>query len=312
MPTNPLLTVVMIAGNRRERAQRMLRSVLEQDIADQIVIMVYDRADQPGRDLPELNRSNIVYEVVGKEWTLGPLQKRAILAASTDIIAFIEEHVVVPPGWARETLRLHAEGYTGVTGIFIAGNPHYRWARILFSITYGNYMLSNQAGETRDIPGDNSSFIRSKILKYEDELDLLLSTDILLIRRLVAEGEKLYRAADLILKHWNENTFFDGWIALYYWNQMYICNLRAVEGWSPLYRGLRFLSTPLAPFVRAVKSYRQAKKNASDMKQFFSDLPVSLLFHSGSAAGMAAGLLFGYQNSQQKFTDCETSAQRWD
>ncbi len=102
MPAPPLLTVVLIAGNRRERAQRMLRSVLEQDIADQIVILVYDRADQPARDLRELNRSNIVYEPVDKQSTLGVLQKRATLAATTDIIAFVEEHVVVPPGWARE------------------------------------------------------------------------------------------------------------------------------------------------------------------------------------------------------------------
>jgi hypothetical protein len=312
MPTTPVLTVVMIAGNRRERAQRMLRSVLEQDIGDQIMIMVYDRSDQPARDLPELNRPNIVYEVVDKSWTLGPLQKRATLAATTDIIAFIEEHVVVPPGWARESLRLHAEGYAGVTGIFTAGNPHYHWARILFSITYGNYMLPSQAGETTEIPGDNSSFIRSKVLKYEGELDLLLSTDILLIRRLVADGEKLYRVADLNLKHWNENTFSDGWIALFYWNQMYICNLFTVERWSLLHRGLRLLSTPLAPFVRALKSYRYAKRNGSDMKQFFADLPVSFLFHAGSAAGMAAGLLLGYQNSKEKFADCETSAQRWD
>ena len=44
MPTNPALTVVLIADNYRECAQRMLGSVLAQDIADQIVILVYDRA----------------------------------------------------------------------------------------------------------------------------------------------------------------------------------------------------------------------------------------------------------------------------
>jgi hypothetical protein len=69
---------------------------------------------------------------------------------------------------------------------------------------------------------------------------------------------------------------------------------------------------PLVPFVLALKSYRHAKRNGSDMKQFFADLPVSFLFHTGSAAGMAAGLLLGYQKSEEKFADCETSGQRWD
>jgi hypothetical protein len=312
MPAPPLLTVILIAGNRREGVQRTLQSIFEQDIADQIVIMVFDRADQPARDLPELNRSNVLYEAVDRQSTLGRLQKRATLAASTDVVAFIEEHVVVPSGWARESLRLHAEGYAGVSGVFVAGNPRFRAARILFSITYGRYNLSEQTGEATDIPGDNSTFIRSKILKYTDELELLLGTDILLIRRLVADGERLYRAADLVLKHWNENTFSDGWMSLFYWNQMYICNLSTVERWSFVHRLLRLLSTPLAPFVRTFKSYRSAKRNAVDMKQFFADLPGSFFFHVGSAAGMATGLLFGYQNSEEKFTDCETSVQRWD
>jgi glycosyltransferase involved in cell wall biosynthesis len=312
MPARPLLTVVLIAGNRRERVQRMLRSILEQDVADQIVVIVYDRADQPARDLPELDRSNIIYEAVGRQSTLGPLQKRATLAATTEIIAFIEEHVVVPPGWARESLRLHAEGYAGVTGIFAPGNPQRHWARIIFSITYGSYMLSKEAGETVDLPGDNSSFVRSKLLPFENELEVLLNSDILLIRRLAAAGEKLYRAGDLTLKHWNETKFFAGWIALFYWNQMYICNRLAIEKWSVAHRVLRFLATPLSPFARALKSYRRAKKNGSDMKQFLADLPASFFFHVGSATGLAAGLLFGSQDSERKFADCETGAERAD
>jgi hypothetical protein len=173
-------------------------------------------------------------------------------------------------------------------------------------------MLPKEAGVTTHLPGDNSSFVRSKILKFEDELEILLNSDILLIRRLVAVGEKLYRTADLTLSHWNETGFCDGWIALFYWNQMYICNRLALEKWSFPHRALRFLSTPLSPFVRTIKSYRRARENVSEMKQFLADLPVLFLYHVGSASGLAAGLLFGYQNSEHKFADCETSARRDD
>ena len=47
------------------------------------------------------------------------------------------------------------------------------------------------------------------------------------------------------------------------------------------------------------------------MKQFFLDMPSLFLLHTGSAAGIGAGLLFGYQESERKFTDCETSGERW-
>lgn len=312
LSTTPALTAVVIIGNNRKRVQRTLRSILEQDIADQIVIMVFDRADRPARDLPELTQANTIYEPIDNDSTPGRLQARATLAASTDIIAFVEDHVVVPAGWARESLRRHREGYTGVTGTIDSGNPHHRWARIVFSITYGPYILSKEPGETTEIPGTNSSFIRSKLLRFETELALLLGSPILLVRRLAAEGERFYRASDLPLQHWNDLRFFDNWIALFYSSQIYICNLLTLEKWSAIRRALRFLITPLVPFVRARRNYVVAKQNGASMKQFFADLPAAFLFHIGSTMGMAAGLLFGYQNSERKFAECETTAESWD
>jgi hypothetical protein len=312
MPTDPVLTVVLVAGNSRERAQRMLRSVLDQDGADQIVVFVYDRAYHPVRDLSEFSHPGVTYEAVDRQSTLGQLQKRALLNARTEIIAFIEEHVSLPPGWARESLRLHALGYTGVTGTFVPGNAHHHWARIGFLMTYGEYVLPSEGGETTNIPADNASFIRSKLLKFEEELELLFNTDVLLTRRLIAQGEKLYRAGNLALKHSSESSFFGGWTALFYWNQMYICNRAVIEKWSRTRKLLRLLSSPLVPFVRTFKGLRRAVGNSADLRKFFADSPSLFSLHTGAAAGIAAGLLFGYQDSERKFTDCETSGRRWD
>jgi glycosyltransferase involved in cell wall biosynthesis len=312
MSSSPALTVVLVADNQRERAKRMLRSVLQQDIADKIIIFVYDRACESTKDFAELNHPNVVYEAVGRKLTLGQLQMRAILSATTDVIAFIEEHVTVPPGWARETLRRHAEGYAGVTGSFIAGNPRHRFARILFSITYGTYILPQKSGVTRHMPGDNSSFIRAKLLKYGSEMEMLFNTDTLLIRRLLADGEKCYRAGELCLQHWNEHVFADGWRALFYWNQMYMSNLVAMENWTLWHRVARLLATPLVPFVRLWRSYRQAQRNRANVRQFIADAPVAFAYHSASALGSANGLLFGLQDSELEFTNCETGKPRAD
>jgi len=312
MSAHPVITVVLIADNHRDRAQRMLRSILRQDIADDIAIFVYDRAYELGKDFPELDHPSVVYHPVSRKLTLGQLQKRATLEAITDIIAFIEEHVTVPPGWARETLRRHSEGYVGVTGNFVAGNPQHRFSRILFSITYGAYILPQESGETREMPGDNSSFIRAKLLRYGDEIETLFNTDTLLMWRLLADGEKFFRAGELELHHWNENIFTDGWIALFYWNQMYICNRVMLEKWSILRRGVRFLATPLVPFARLWKSFFQTRRNAVNMPQFVADSPTAFLYHCASALGMATGLLFGFQDSELEFTNCETGKPRED
>lgn len=311
MPASPILTVVLVVDKYRDRAKRVLHSLLEQDLAGELQVAVYDRAAQTAADLPEFHLPNVFYEAVDRKLTLGQLQKRATLTIPTDIIAFIEEHVTVPPGWAQESLRRHAEGYTGVTGTFLGGNPRYRTARVIFAITYGSYTLPHEPGEATKMPGDNSSFIRSKLLKYEADLEMLFNTDNLLVRRLVAEGEKMYRMP-LALQHWNEDRFRDGWIGLFHWNQMYIRNRVILENWSALYQLLRFLATPLVPFVRTFKGYRQAKENASAMGQFVADLPLAFLYHTGSALGMGAGLLLGYQDSALKFTNCECAIRRSD
>jgi hypothetical protein len=161
------------------------------------------------------------------------------------------------------------------------------------------------------MPGDNSSFVRSKILNGADDVEPLLGSDPLLIRHLVAAGEKCYRA-DLALKHWNENRWGDAWAAFRFWTQTYICNQSAIEKWSRTRRLLRLLSIPLVSIVRTYKNYKLARVNSMNMKQFFVDLPFLLFLHSATAAGMAAGLLFGLQGSDVRFTDCEINAPRPD
>lgn len=311
MPPNPIITVNLIIDEKRGRARRALRSILAQDIADQIVIYVYDRSSEGSADFPELTAPNVIYEHVGKNTTLGQLQKRAVLAATTDCIGFLEEHVVAPPEWLRESLRLHDQGYAGVSGSFLSGNSQHPSARLAFALTYGDYVLPKATGETLAIPGDNSTFIRSKLLRYNENLELLLNNDCLLIRRLLADGEKICRG-NFIFHHWNESTWAGSWTGLRYWHQMYICNQIVVENWSRSHRLLRLCAIPLVPFVRTFKNFQRAKENAEDMKEFAAHVPAALMLHSGSAAGMAAGLLFGLRESEYRFADCETAAERLD
>src|SRR5689334_11606093 len=122
MPPNPIFTITLIIGEKRERARRALKSVLAQDIADRILVNVFDRSRDPKVDFPELTAPNVNYEPVTLQTTLGELQKRAVLGATTEFVGFLEEHVVAPPEWLSESLRLHAQGYAGVTGMFLSGN----------------------------------------------------------------------------------------------------------------------------------------------------------------------------------------------
>jgi hypothetical protein len=93
---------------------------------------------------------------------------------------------------------------------------------------------------------------------------------------------------------------------------MYICNLVAMEKWTVPHQMARLLATPLVPFVRLWKSFKQALRNRADMKQFIVDAPIGFVYHSASALGIANGLLFGMQDSELEFTCCETGNPRAD
>ena len=102
--------------------------------------------------------------------TIPRMRELAFEAATADAVAVIEDHVVVPPGWARSLLEARRE-----TGAVIGGSIDNAarssvvdWAAFLCE--YSHCITPLPAGPTNALPGNNVIYDRALLQRYRDTI----------------------------------------------------------------------------------------------------------------------------------------------
>jgi hypothetical protein len=105
--------------------------------------------------------------------TIPAMRARAFAAASAPAIAVIEDHVIVPAGWARRLLDAQAEG--GETAV-IGGSVHNAatervvdWAAFLCE--YSHCLQPLPSGPSDWLTGNNTVYPRALLERYRDVLN---------------------------------------------------------------------------------------------------------------------------------------------
>ena len=102
--------------------------------------------------------------------TIPRMRELAFDAATGDAVAVIEDHVIVPPGWARALLDARRD-----TGAVIGGSIDNAarssvidWAAFLCE--YSHCITPLPAGPTNALPGNNVIYDRSLLQRYRDTI----------------------------------------------------------------------------------------------------------------------------------------------
>ncbi len=311
MTSEPVMSVIVLVDRQRERGERCLSRLLSQSIIAQLEILLLDFA---ASDLPPLRGSDHPsVRVVPMTYDKGFGGSRAlgVRLARAPIVAFIEEHVTVRPGWAEATLRAHQGAWAGVGPEVHNPAPDLPLVNLIFLTGFNAWTAPMPAGETRQISSQNSAFKRDILLRYDADLDRLLEADILLQWRLREDGYKLYQTPDAKIEHASEMSLpiiMEG----YYWVMRYFAPVRAeIYHWSPLKRVVRLLLTPTAPFYRTAKVIVGLGRRRSPY--FWTAVRGAgaiFISHIGGAAGEATGLLSGRPPSDHRFLVYEMNTQR--
>jgi GT2 family glycosyltransferase len=129
-----------------------------------------------------------------------PALRAAGIGASTGTyVALIEDHCVVPSGWAEGVLAAHGSGHSVVGGPIRNRATRLRdWAAFLFE--YSKYMEPVESGATDDLPGMNVSYDRKAIAAIDDLLRAA-KWESWLHARLLERGFVLYATHDAALDH---------------------------------------------------------------------------------------------------------------
>jgi glycosyltransferase involved in cell wall biosynthesis len=159
------LSVVVPAVNTLDDLVGCL-TALEAQSEVQLEILVVDRLG--GEALAELARRfpRVIILPVPKGTTIPRMRELAFDAATGDAVAVIEDHVIVPPGWARALLNARRE-----TGAVIGGSIDNAarssvvdWAAFLCE--YSHCITPLPAGPTDSLPGNNVIYDRALLRRY--------------------------------------------------------------------------------------------------------------------------------------------------
>lgn len=310
--STPELSIVLVVGGLRSRAEECLRSVLRQDSSRRVEIVVMDLAAGTAAPIAGADRAPVRILPLSPQTSYARARAEGVQRARAPIVAFLEEHCRVRPGWVEAILAAHAGPWAGVGGEVHNGNPGAAMSPTIALMNYAPWLPPARRDEdAAHLPGHNSSFRRERLLAFGPELELLLVSDINLHRRLRAEGERLLLDPSVAFEHINETGFRSLARGYYLWHRLYGWSRARVFRWSLSRRALYIVLAPAIPFYFLVRQYRQIRRMRPDLtRAFLLGLPLMWAAQTVSALGQAFGLLFGVGRTAERFTRFELNEPR--
>ena len=307
----PELSVILAVGERRDRAVRALASILSQSVMDVVEVLLLDCAPGdppplPGSDHPAVRTIRLPPDVL-----FSTAKAQAVRMASAPAVAFVEEHCEVFPGWAEALIEAHQGPWAGVGAEVHMGNPEVPISHLVSVINYHPWLPPARRAEHDMLPGHNSSFKRDLLLAYGDELEELLRAEIVLHGRLRQDGHRLLLEPAARFAHLNESNLGSIVRGRFLWNRCYGPGRARAFGWSAVRRLVYILATPLIPLYALGKiAWTLSGTRPELLRIVLRWLPQFLAAHLATAAGQAAGLLFGTGDAEARFTLYELNEPR--
>lgn len=237
----------MVAGQHRDRAQRVLDAVGRQTALEELEVVVVDLAPTGARPLrlPDGCRQSRVVPLPGSG-LLSRAKAEAVRAASSETVAFLEDHCYPEPGWARALIEAQRGRWAAIGYAFTNANPESYVGRASMIADYGTWAHPARSGPARFLPGNNALYRRAALEPFGARLESLLVVDFNLQDALRKAGHELYLEADARAAHENFVRVGDICRANAAYCRLLAANRARDSGWG---RGRRLFYATLVPIV---------------------------------------------------------------
>lgn len=308
----PSLSVVMITGHLRTLSTRALQALLEQDIIGRMEILIVDCTPTGTPPLPGSEHTSVRVINQPEDFDFDAGMVVGIRQARAPIVALLEDHCIVLPGWANALVEAHKEPWGAICGEVLNGNPGLGLSNAEF-LTARNIRWQSPA-ERRQLPmidGHNSAYKRDILLSYGDQLEMMLRAEAVLLFKMQEDGYKLLLEPAAKYIHVNEASFDTLPSTLFYWHRVFGHTRALVFHWSPVQRLIRLVMLPLLPWWHCANTLIFIfKKRRDQLWMFTKNLPLILFLHYCSSAGQMMGLLFGEGRAAHEFSERERGVER--
>jgi hypothetical protein len=305
------LSVILVLGERRDRAAGALRSLLAQSVVGRMEVLLFDLAPGEPPPLPGSDHPAVRCVRLPPDKLFSAAKAQGVRAAAAPVVAFFEEHCRAHPGWAEALLAAHEGPWAAVGAEVHNGNPEVAISRFIELINYGPWMAPAPRREHGMLPGHNSSFKRGLLLAYGAELDDLLRAEIVLHTRLHRDGHRLLLEPAARFSHINEGTLASAMRGRLLWNRVYGCTRARTFRW-PLARRLFYVAATFAtPFYSLARTALfLARERPQLLGRLLAGAPALFTLQLMSGIGFSLGLVAGRGDAEARFSLYEMNEYR--
>lgn len=164
------LSVVIASVNGWSMLGPTLRALDAQPERDRIEVIVVDVVGGETRKQLLTHRPRVeVVEADRAGTTIPGLRFLGVERAGGDLVAILEDHGEVGPGWAEAMFDAHRSPWGAVGGVVENGRDGLvNWAA--FFCEYAAYMGPVPEGDSADLPGNNIAYKRPHLMRHAHEL----------------------------------------------------------------------------------------------------------------------------------------------
>jgi hypothetical protein len=166
----PALSVVIASVNGWDMLKATLDSLDAQAMRPQMEVIVVDRAGGLVRERLRAEERDLELVEVNERLSIPRMRYLGVRRAKGQIVAILEDHGEVAPGWARAILDAH-QGPWGATGGPVENGQTglVNWAAFLCE--YTRYVGPLREGPCDDLPGNNIAYKQVHLARYSHLLE---------------------------------------------------------------------------------------------------------------------------------------------
>ena len=287
----PDLSIVIPAVNGRAILLECLEALGETSAADlTLELIVVDRCGAAAPSLPWSGHGQVVTIAVPESTTIPRMREIAMHRASAEAVAVIEDHVLVPPTWARELLAALAEGADVVGGSVVNGATQRTTDWAAFLCEYSHLLPPLPEGPVDALTGNNVVYRRSVLQNYWDVVAAGRWEDHLhaAMRR---EGVPLVCRPGICVRHKMHYRVHEYLLQRFLYSRGH-AGLRATD-MSAAQRAFFAVATLALPGMLLVRIVRRVVATRRLGAELARSLPLISLFVCAWAGGEAVGYVAG-------------------
>lgn len=303
----PLMSVIITTVGGYESVRTVIEHLKMQTVADRLeVIIVSPSMRLTAAEEAKLKHfSNSIIMEADLDNGLSDAWVDAVNESRAPIIAFGENHAFPEPQWAEALIEAHKGPWAAVGSVIRNANPGSINSRAQLYMTYGRWTGPIESGEAEDLPGHNSSYKRSILLEYGNELKYMLVRANIMHMDLRARGCRLYMEERAAVVHINVSKASSILPDLFYNGQLYTAALVHYKRWSVLKKIFHALLEPLIILRHFQGTMNSLDRDGQRKKLVPAALPIIIAGLTAHLFGKLKGYAAGFGNAQKKINSYE-------